>query len=362
MTLSGAVHIFVAFDWGDEVDLEVARGLLNAQRKELPRRRRTPASFGYTPAPLNFPLEPITLRGAGDGQAPLIASADVTLFDFGGASVAMRLPMEATPEQLRCLAGELADSDWLVERAKTATRDLFEHLRPAIIQHNFSPLTEEYVVFQLRPGAPLAPPQTLLVDHADWVAALVRLEAEPLSEEQIAAALKNHITYNPHDLFVPEWSAALLVDQDCEETLQTIEFANLQLLEFRFIDKLLDDRLADAYRLIHPLTRRPLPFWRTHAQPLRALGELRIHANSLFERTGNTLKLVGDQYLARVYRLLATRFHLDEWENSIQRSLEVVESVYRVLADQAATYRTEALELIVIVLIVFELVMAILRH
>ncbi len=362
--LTGTVHIFVAFDWGDEVDLEATRTLLNAQRKELPRRRRTPSSFNYTPRPLQFPLEAIALRHAeptGSSQS-LVASADVTLFDFGGASVALRLPIEMTGAELCQFAGQLADSEWLVERATAATAELFEQLRPAIQQPHFSPLTEEYIVFQLVPGDPLPLPPALIADSAAWVAALVRLETEPLSGEQIAAALQSHITYNPYDLFVPEWSAALLIDRDCEETLQTIEFANLQLLEFRFIDRLLDDRLADAYRLIHPLTRRLLPFWRTHAQPLRALGELRIHANSLFERTGNTLKLVGDQYLARVYRLLATRFHLDQWEQSIQRSLEVVESVYRVLADQAASYRTESLEIIVIVLIAFELVMAIVRH
>src|SRR5207253_5238195 len=136
----------------------------------------------------------------------------------------------------------------------------------------------------------------------------------------------------------------------------------LQLLEYRFIDKLLDDRLTEAYRLIHPLTRRWLPFWRTHAQPLRALGELRIYANSLFERTGNTLKLVGDQYLARVYRILASRFHLEEWEQSIQRKLDVTEGVYQVISDQTDTYRAEFLEIVVVVLILLEVVLALVRH
>ena len=161
---------------------------------------------------------------------------------------------------------------------------------------------------------------------------------------------------------LPSGRRRLLIDRDCEETLQTIEFANLQLLEYRFIDRLLDQRLADAYRLIHPLVRSWLPFWRSHAQPLRALGELKIEANNLFERTGNVLKLVGDQYLARVYRLLAGRFHLDDWDSSIKRSLEVVEGVYQVVSDQSSTYRTELLEIVVILLIVFEIVMAFWRH
>jgi hypothetical protein len=399
--VSGTVHVYVAFDWGEEVDLEVARRLLAAEPRALERRRRTPSSFGYSPPPLRFPLEPMELTLAAPESSPSLtdvsggaapashrhenppvpsarhvadsnynlpairtvkATADATLFDFGGVSVAMHIPFSMTAAELSRLAVCLADSDRLVAHANGPAHWLFDRLRPAISQPNFSPLTEEYVAFELPPGLPLPPPQELLEQHSVWVAGLTRLETDPLSVDEIAAALHSFISYSPHDLLVPEWSAALLIDRDAGETLQTIEFANLQLLEFRFIDKLLDDRLADAYRLIHPLVKTWLPFLRTHAQPLRALGELRIHANSLFERTGNALKLVGDQYLARVYRILAARFHLDEWERSIQRSLEVVEGVYRVLSDQAATYRTELLEIIVIVLIAFEIITAFLKH
>jgi hypothetical protein len=169
------------------------------------------------------------------------------------------------------------------------------------------------------------------------------------------------ISYSPGDLLVAEWSAAVLVDRDCEETLQVIEFANVQLLEFRFLDDLLDDRLGDAYRLIHRLARSWLPFWRLHDRTLRALGELKIDVNSIYERTGNVLKLVGDQYLARVYQIVSGRFHLHEWSQSIERSLAVVQSVYQVVSDQSATYRAEFLEILIIALILFEIVMAFVR-
>jgi hypothetical protein len=154
----------------------------------------------------------------------------------------------------------------------------------------------------------------------------------------------------------------VLMDSDCDETLQIIEFANLQLLEFRHIDNRLDDNLNAAYQWTHPVTRSWLPFWRTPNRPMRLLGELKVEANGLFERTGNVLKLVGDQYLARVYRLLGDRFHLERWEQSIQRKLEVIESIYQVLSDQAATYRTEVLEIVVIILITVEILLAVFRH
>jgi hypothetical protein len=187
---------------------------------------------------------------------------------------------------------------------------------------------------------------------------LVRLESGPLSDEEVAEALRSHISYGPLDLLVPDWASAVLFDRDCAETLQVIEFANLQLLEFRHIDQRLDDTLAAAYRLIHSVAHSRLPFWRSPARALRSLGELQVEADSLFERTGNVLKLVGDQYLARVYRLLAGRFHLEEWQRSIQRKLDVAEGVYRVISDQTDTYRTEFLEVVVIVLIVLEVVLA----
>jgi uncharacterized Rmd1/YagE family protein len=65
----------------------------------------------------------------------------------------------------------------------------------------------------------------------------------------------------------------------------------------------------------------------------------------------NTLKLLGDQYLARVYRLVSQRFHLEEWDASILRKLETLESIYGKMSDRAGTRRMELLEWIIIVLI-----------
>jgi hypothetical protein len=178
----------------------------------------------------------------------------------------------------------------------------------------------------------------------------------------VAEALKHRIHYTPDDLLVPEWSAAVLIDTQCDETLQTIEFANLQLLEFRHIDDRLDDRLKLAAHMVHPAQLKWTPFWGNVRRRLRELGELRIEAHDLYERTGNALKLVGDQYVARVYQMLALRFHLGEWQRSIERSMEVIEDAYQVLSDESDTNRGEVLEWIVIVLIAFEILMALVRH
>ena len=358
--LAGVLHVNVAFDWGEEIDLEQAQRLAPATYHVLPRRSRTPPSIAYRPRPLRFRLMPVTLDLPGAGALP--AEIEATVFDFGGVALRLQIPFSLSAAALSTLAGDLADAAPLVAAARAAALPLFETLRPAIDRPRWSELTEEYLVFQFPPSSLACSAGELLRQRAAWLAGLLKLEDEPLGEEEIEHSLKLRITYGPHDLFLPEWSAAVLIDDDCGETLETIAFANLQLLEFRLIDERLDDELAAAYRLIHPLVRSWLPVWRSQARSLRVVGDMKIEAHAVFERTNNVLKLIGDQYLSRLYRLLGARFHLDDWSASIERSLSVAEGVYQVVAQQSATHRTEALEVIVIVLIASEIVMAFFRH
>jgi hypothetical protein len=353
--LTGTLHIFVAFDWGDEIDLEKARQLVPASFQELPRRPRTPSSFTYRPQPLYLTLAPAKLDLPEIGTVE--AAAGVTMFDIAAVSVSLRVPFAQTPDALLRMAASLAEPANVVRLARNLLEPVFKVLEPAIQDPAWQDdLSEEYFVFQLGCEA------SSTDGDLSWLAGLVHLESGPLGPDEIREALRLKLSYSPSDLFVPDWAAAVLLDKDCEETLQAIEFANLQLLEFRHIDQRLDTSLANAQRMLAPLARSFLPFWRIHARPLRALGQLKVEANDLFERTGNVLKLVGDPYLARVYRLLAQRFHLEAWETSIRRNLEVAEGVYQVVSDQASSYRMEFLEAVIVVLILFEIVMAFVRH
>ena len=287
--------------------------------------------------------------------------------DFGGVSVAFKTRLQMSRESLSSLAGRLADMEVrraLVQAARQAVTPLHDKLRPAIGKAEWNPdLWEEYFVFHLPPGAPLLP-EPLLSEDARWLAGLLRLEDQVLSDQETAEAVRLTLRYGAKDLFVPDWAACVLLDDEaeCSETLRVIELANLQLLEYRHIDDRLDANLAQASLLIGRAAHSRLPFWKGQEAPLRVLGELKVEATGLFERTGNVLKLVGDPYLARVYRLLATRFHLREWERTIQHKLEVIEGVYQVVSDQTVAFRTEFMEVIVIVLIVVEILLGLYHH
>ncbi|HTI50117.1 MAG TPA: hypothetical protein VL475_04170 [Planctomycetaceae bacterium] len=359
-TITGRLHIFVAFDWGEEVDLDAARRLIPAEVHALPRRTRTPPSIAYQFPPLRFELPPVPMTLTEIGT--ISADADLVVFDFGAAGLGLQIPFELGPERLTALAGSLADSEDCRRAARGALEPVFNRLLPAIRNPCWVELSEEYFAFQLFPDSILDTPERMLKEHAGWLAGLVRLEPEPLSVGEIAEALRLSLSYSPHDLVVADWAAAVILDRDCEEILEVMAFANLQLLEFRHIDGRLDSRLKDAYGLMSQLARRRLPLWRTHARQLRDLGELNVEVNEMLERAGNALMLVGDPYLARVYHLLAARFHLDDWGRNIRQAIEVLQGIYQVVSDQAATSRGEALEAIVVVLILIEVGLAIWRH
>jgi uncharacterized Rmd1/YagE family protein len=81
----------------------------------------------------------------------------------------------------------------------------------------------------------------------------------------------------------------------------------------------------------------------------------------LFERVTNALKLVGDQYLSRLYNLISGRLHLRDWDTSIVRKLQTIGGIYEKLADRATARRLEVLEWIVILLIALEILIPFLR-
>ena len=93
------------------------------------------------------------------------------------------------------------------------------------------------------------------------------------------------------------------------------------------------------------------------AGDLWRIAELQVDSAVLYEGVNNALKLLGDQYLARVHRLIAQRFHLPDWDASIRRKIQTVESIYQKISDRQSARRMEVLEWIIILLTVILILM-----
>src|SRR5262245_42573892 len=81
--IDAVVHLAFAFDIGDEIDLDRARLIRQGEPGQLPRRRRTPESIGYRPAPIRVEVDPEGIRLPGEWSFHRPPRGELTLFDFG---------------------------------------------------------------------------------------------------------------------------------------------------------------------------------------------------------------------------------------------------------------------------------------
>ncbi|HYE03616.1 MAG TPA: hypothetical protein VD963_10325, partial [Phycisphaerales bacterium] len=172
-------------------------------------------------------------------------------------------------------------------------------------------------------------------------------------------ALASRLAYAPTDLVIIDWNAALLLAPpgEADDVRAVLEFANVELLEMRFLDDRLDETLDRAYVAMDRVTWRRAMIPGADAAGVAKLARLQVDHALLFEGVNNALKLLGDQYLARVYRMAAARLHLPEWDASVLRKLQTVQDIYEKITGRLDARRMETLEWIIIVLILVSIVM-----
>lgn len=355
MRLIGQLIGLFSFDIGYEIDLPRARALLAAgETRDLERRRPAPAHLAYTTPPLVVPLGelPITV-----GDTTPTATATARLHDFGAVTIVLQAPLACELAALPPLTATLATAGPLEDAARALLDDLAARIRPAVTRPGSDPLVEDYYVVQIDRLEPAVSMAELLARAGPTLASALRCDPNPLSAEETAEVLAPRLSYYGDDLVITEWNVALVVDDtDYADTVNVLEYLNVQLVELRYYDRILDRRVGEAYELTTRRTR-PLPLVnRPYQRALDELADIRVDVASIVERLGNALKLSGDLYLAKLYARTARRLALPAWADSVNRKLEVLDRLYGVLLDRASTARAEALELTIILLIALEIV------
>jgi hypothetical protein len=350
----GTCHAFFAYEVGYAVDLEAAeRRLAAAQRQTVKQRRRAPAYFEYRPAPLRVAWDAEPVAAGGYRTAP---GVELVLYDFGAISVRYAIPIAGPLADLPELSEDLLGNEALAADSRCRVERALHALGDAVVRPGVAPFVEDYAIFEVEAFTTPVEAAALWTEHAQIVARVLRAEARALSQQEVADATASRLSFGPSDATLIDTDATLLFDPDGDDVRDVIEFANIQLLEMRYLDGQLDRALDRAYELLSKRWR----FLGARAGPdLRRLGRLQLDAAVLFEQVTNALKLIGEQYLTRVYGLVSRRFHLAEWDASITRKLETLESIYSKTSDEAAARRMEVLEWIIIVLIAVSIVVTV---
>src|SRR5262245_17187630 len=198
----------------------------------------------------------------------------------------------------------------------------------------------------------------LLAANRGLLARTLRFETADLSRVQQDEALAQAISYYESDLALVDWDSAVIYDRDYEDTASVLELINVELLEARYIDQQLDRKINDYGTLVRKRIKWPIPMRTPYKHAIQDLAELRVESSLVNERVENALKLIGDLYLARLHSAAAGRFYLHEWDRIISRKLEIITDFYQMLNDRVHTAQSQALESIIVILILVELVLA----
>lgn len=351
----GVCHVLFAYDIGFSIDLEAAQRLISegASREVLGRKR---------PAPAYFTFEPPPVRVAEPGPAVRIGpyetepGVELLIFDFGAVSVGYRVPIAGPLSGLLDLSLALNERHELLLDSRRRVEEVLGKIRAAVARPDVADFVEDYAVFELHDAEADGP--GLVENNRSLLARILRGERRELSAQEVEDALSCAVSYGVDDLALIDWNAAVIADRDPEDVRTVLEFANVELLEMRHLDDRLDHAMDEAYEGVTRRGRWPALFPSEGGRALKRIAELQADGAQLFESVNNALKLLGDQYLARVYRVAARRLHLPEWDASILRKIGILDSLYGKLSDRRSNRRMETLEWIIIALITFEIVLA----
>jgi len=355
----GVAYVQFVYDVGGAIDLDAAEKLVAAavERAPLPHQRRAPKYFEFLPYPLRL-TQPRPVQAIDEWRTS--ASVETVVFDFGAVSVTYQIPLIGPFSTLTRLAERLYDNETLLADCRRIVETLLETIRASVSRPGISAFYEDYVVFHIRaledPGAHAR----LLAEAPALVAQVLRADVDLRSDQEVADALSIQVSYGSTDLTLVDWAAAIVFDPAADDTRAVLEFATVQLLELRLLDSQLDAALERYYNALPLRPRGVFSLFTKADDSLRELSQLQVESAILFENINNAIKLLGDQYLARLYQQAARRYHLASWDKSIQRKLKALESIYAKMASSLTSVRLEFLEWIIILLIAVGIVLPLL--
>ena len=356
--LKGSLWALLQYDISEEIRLDAVRQMLGAHSPE-----RGPEFRGPSPEYVKFAQPPVI-----DTPGPVQLRSGETWFctfkvyDYGVVSIALELPFEGDWDGLVRLASQWIASAEIERKAAEVAKAQVDRIRGALVKPNPEWTFEDYYAVHLREACKRSTPETplsageLISDYGGPIAQIVRGESVELSNVERQEILQHWLSYYPTDLLVVGWMAALVYDspEGAAPVLQLLEYANTQLLEFRYYDNWLTGVLSGVHRALEG--RRGIwGRWRIAGEAER-LNRIRLDVTELTERIDNSIKFLSDMFYARVYRLAARKIGVNDYRHLVDQKLKTAGELYDAMSAEFHQARGFVLELTVVAILIIELV------
>ncbi|MGC8817120.1 MAG: hypothetical protein ACP5PX_04865 [Candidatus Hadarchaeum sp.] len=373
-SLTGRVVFQYFYDCGGEVELEkVPLEKLNVIHRVAPKRLRVLApkygEVGLQPLEISFGTKNIDGHEARvDGRIFPIGVIEIYIvIEFRNASLKSLIRLVRLDEHPVKVSGTEVEFETL---AREYFEKLLETIKPALTSpYPAYKHPETYTLIMITESSPKLKAQDFLRRFRKQTAGILRGEKEwrRLSDKEVEDALKSYLSYSEDDIVIVDWYSALMSGavNYMDELEHMIELAKIQLLELKTYDKLLDMRLERAYDSLYAVFTgaRVGMLWgrRWYGKLALAAGELaewRVEVTDLVEDMRNILKFTGDWYLGKLYRIASERFRIQDWLALVDRKLNQLQELYAMAMERVDVHRARTLELLIILLIAIEVVLA----
>jgi hypothetical protein len=357
LKVRGLFRILNFFDIAEAIDLDRLRGLLGPEAAP-----RSPGFVHLTPEyaqaqtpPLLESVDPVALA-TGDRL-----EAKIKYYWFGVASVEFTTEFRCEFNSLCTLSYRWMNAPEVEKAAEDLLRRRLEQFRPALLKTSPKWLDEDYLVIDIQSAqhedGHAATAAEMLQQHAGRITELVRGEIAPLSASERDEILRGALSYYPTDLIVVGWAAALIYDKPdaTSAIVDLLEYANTQLLEFRYYDELLTTLLSNVYSSLEG-HESIFSRWRLPSRAGR-LNRLRLDMMDLAERTEYAVKFISDTYYARVYRLISSKIGVDDYKALVSEKLKTAGELYEFMVAQFNERRMFVIEVVVAVLVLLDVIL-----
>jgi hypothetical protein len=356
--LRGCFRMLFLYDVGEAFDLDKIAQLVGPRGGPVRRMfpRRTPEYVRLEQAPIIEPGEPVRLP-TGEELA-----CSVKYYTFAVAVVQLDLPFACEWDALLKQASRWMDAADIQPLAREIARRHLEKVAPGVIRLNSDWLEESYFITSvehiMENGSEVATAAEFLTACGPQLAQLVHGETAPLAPAVTEEVLGSSASYYQSDLVVVGPSSALIYDrsEDAAATFQVLEYAKMQLLEFRYYDGLMTRLLSDVYDRLETRGNVLRQRWSLPRDAER-FNTIRLDVMELTERIDNAVKFVSDVYYARVYRMAANRIGLPDYRHLVDEKLRTMGDLYDFMMDEFNEARSFVLELAVVVLALFDVIL-----
>jgi hypothetical protein len=322
-------------------------------RRAFPRR--TPEYVRFEQAPIVEPAQSLELT---TGERVLCS---IKYYAFAVVVVQLEAPFECDWDGLLAQASRWTDASDIEPYARDIVRQHLERLKSAVVGPITDWLFENYLIInleQIEPaGGQLLNAANLLSDHGPQIAQLVRGEVAPLALNAAEEVLQSSLSYYTSDMVVIASSAALVYDrgEDAAATNQVLEYAKMQLLEFRYYDGMMTRLLSEVYSVLEQRRNAVFSRW-SMPRAAQRVNTVRLDVMELTERIDNAIKFVSDIYYARLYRLAATRMGVPDYRGLVDEKLRTVSELYDVMVDEFNEARSFVVEFAIAVLCLLDVI------